>query len=1167
MADQLHIQLLGAPALSYHGESWTLQRREVRAMLFYLAARNAPVTRSQLLVLLWPDGGPDKVLKRLRETLAHLKAGLPLAEMLCTNKEQVWLDPQLVSCDAAEFTRMADETAQSLAKLPPNTFLPEPLYQRLAHMVNLWRTLHFLDGMNTPDSSEFELWHEEMDTTLRRQRQTRLERLAEHDLQLGNLAQAEVWLNKAIEIDPSNDLLHLNKLTLYERGGRAQAALAYLRQLRKQYESDGFDELPEALRQAEKRLVKLATRAEDLRPPLWNGRRLFQVPFVGRKMELEALQAAYRRGGVTLLLGEAGSGKTRLVQELHNSLEPAPRLLVMASRPLETDLPFQAFIDFFRAQVPVDEWRDLPRSWLAVMALLLPELNETFDDLPRQPAPLALAQPVLFEALLQSLRLLKRNQRVLLFFDDVQWSDETSLKALSYLCEHGFFDQNAAMVLACRVEVQPQALRHLAGVLRMRGMLQEIRLQPLPSGDVAELSRAILGRGLPDELVDRIAQSTGGNPLFLLESLRALEETHPNLEQLARQAALPVSVSMAAVIHQRREQLSADAQLVLTLAAVAGSAVDLSLLEEICQLKPERLAAALEELENARLLIPGDRQGAFQFAHDSVRDITLAELSPARRRMYHLRVGEALKKRAGAGTGAHAGLLALHYQEAGEWQPAFQAWLQAARYARTLYSYAEAFSGFHKAYELYQKLEPELTEDDLYRFLTGWLELAYSFGDAAMMQKITQECLAVGYRRKSPRLIAFGFLGKTSEADLTENVMEGHLALDEGLPFIQQTGDNFLMVRYHYHRGGFLMIDSRCEEAIHELEQGLALIPERDHPGLKERAANLSIRLTLAYLLNGNPARAYQEAESVLAMSRQIFNQTNTVRGLLVLGLTEMYGGRYRKALEHAMMALDLLAPEGSDRLRAMVMNLIAETSVALGHLDDTWDYTGRSLDVCARASYPRVKADALRIRGDMLRFFGRLPDAEEHYRQAYATSPGSYTGVQNLYRLGHFYALTGREEEGRRMLAQAGEICRAGGLVLFRLSVDTANCRLLWGAGKYAEATELASAVAEESHRREIYQPRIHAYINLIYMALRMERYDEVSQKALAVVRLTREAGNTPQELSALDMVIEALRKQGRDSRVHEERRAELIQAILEKSRSPDMRSLVEEYRARVKV
>ncbi len=1168
MPHRVRILLLGPPAIYKSERPLAIARREVRAMLYYLACQRGSVSRGDLIAHFWIDHPEEAARKRLRETLARLKSALPDEDTLLTEGEEVRLNPARFTSDVTEFLSLVDEVARPLAQSPAGVPLPEAVHQKMLRAVRLWRAPHFLSGARLPASPELEAWVYATERSLHAAYLRLLERLADHHLSSGSLEEALTWLQSAVAIDPINDALHERIIAVYERGGWHADALLYLQRLREQYAQEGFDGLPQALRLTEQRLREGAAVSHQAGAVRWPGRRAAQVPLFGRHDELEKLRAAYRRGGVVLLLGEAGSGKTRLVQELFRSLEPSPRLMAAVARPMESSLPFQPFIDMLRYQVSAEEWRALPRLWLSAMQVLLPELGVIFPELPSARMGDSLAQPLLFEAIHQTLLMLSRSQRLLIFLDDLHWCDDTSLNAAAYLVEHGFFGERGALVMACRLGEQPPALLELTAHLQPSGALLELPLGPLPAENAAEMARYVLERELPSALLERIQQNTGGNPLFLLENLRALLDFPVETAAFQPGDPLPIAGSLHAQVHQRLERLSADAQQVLTIAAVIGSEFRLDVLEQAANLNVERLASALEELERRRLLQPvGPLAGItqYRFSHDLVREIIHLELSPVRRRVYHLRVAAVLQQLPGAPDSTSAAVLARHYEEAGETQKAFSFWLKAGLHARSLYAQAEAFDAFKRAEQLLEQIEPAATDEEIFQLYSAWGEFGFNIANAAVSEHAAGAMLSAGFRRTSPLLIGWGYLGMAAAADLRDQAEQGLLALEQARGFLEQINDPLAWMLFHYRRGGFLAIQNRYGEAIQVLEQALGLAGDSFGAKYLEARTSIRYRLAITQNVNGWPAKARKQAETALEECRQAFNHAGGARAMTCLALSEHHLGQASRAAEHAEIALRMIAPMKNLRLGGMALFSRALARLSLGHLDEAWQDAALALEGSLAGGFGRIASQAWCIQGAVMQTLGQAEQAEALFRRGLAASPDTYAGADCLQRLGELLVSCGRIAEGLETLEQAIALCRKYELNLYLLAALVAKARALSRAGSLAEAVELANRVAAQASERELPIERLEVYLLLAEVALEDHRPDEANQKALLVMREARELSILRLEVEAAHIAARAAALMGRDSQPHRARLQELLGALEAHTHRPELRPAFENYAAKL--
>ncbi|HEX2093915.1 MAG TPA: AAA family ATPase [Longimicrobiaceae bacterium] len=263
---------------------------------------------------------------------------------------------------------------------------------------------------------------------------------------------------------------------------------------------------------------------------------------VGRCSELRRIAGHHReacagRGGLVLVSGPAGAGKTRLVREFAASLAGSgTEVLTGRCYDVQPAVPFGPFLDAVQALVRahgVAEVREATGSWAAELGKLLPEL-EGPSPAPRTTDP-AGEKRRLFEAIVRVLRPRAGTVR-LLVLEDLQWSDETSGELLDYL-GHAAEHERLLVLATYRTPgpADPSLPTPLLDRLRRAWRGREVALPPLSRDEVCRMLHLAVGTPLPGRLVDALYDRTEGNPLFVEEVLHTLVEGG-RLDELVRSA-------------------------------------------------------------------------------------------------------------------------------------------------------------------------------------------------------------------------------------------------------------------------------------------------------------------------------------------------------------------------------------------------------------------------------------------------------------------------------------------------------------------------------------------------------------------------------------------------------------------------------------------------------
>jgi predicted ATPase len=249
----------------------------------------------------------------------------------------------------------------------------------------------------------------------------------------------------------------------------------------------------------------------------------------------------------------------------------------------------------------------------------------------------------------------------------------------------------------------------LLGALRQDGRVLEIELGPLSEADVLALLQAAAGTerdAVTAEMAVRLHHLSEGNPLFAIEALRAdLHREDAQSDATATSdAALPGdllarSPRVRAVLTARLDQLGPRARELSECAATIGRAFSYDVLREAADLDEHELVPALDELWRRRIVREHPTLG-YDFSHDTLREAATQTLSPARARLLHRRVAQALEIVHAASLDEVSASLAAHYERAGVAERATGYYRHAARAASAVYAHRRAAALLERAARL-----------------------------------------------------------------------------------------------------------------------------------------------------------------------------------------------------------------------------------------------------------------------------------------------------------------------------------------------------------------------------------------------------------------------------------------------------------------------------------
>jgi tetratricopeptide (TPR) repeat protein len=408
-----------------------------------------------------------------------------------------------------------------------------------------------------------------------------------------------------------------------------------------------------------------------------------------------------------VICGEAGIGKTRAAAELAARAHDEGSLVLYGRCDEGLAVPYQPFVEALRslmAAVDVDELRDRLGGLAPELGRLLPELSGLGAP---APADAESARFALFEAVVALLEVTTARQRTLLVIDDVQWATPATLLLLRHVIRS---ERPLALLIVVTyrsTDLQPAGpLAQLLADLQRDNSSQRIALRGLDEQAISILLRAAVGPALADRaapLVARVHAQTAGNPFFVRELVAHLLES----DALAGASDGPVEAplkldipeGLRSIVCHRVARLSNPARQVMTIASVAGGAIDVALLDSVLPQHGEAFDA-LDEAVAAGLLAES-AAGEFDFAHALVRHAVYDNLSTARRLHLHRRLGEALEAR--GDTHEHVEVLAHHFAELaldGEADKAITYAIAAGHAATARLAYEDAAAHFQRGLEV-----------------------------------------------------------------------------------------------------------------------------------------------------------------------------------------------------------------------------------------------------------------------------------------------------------------------------------------------------------------------------------------------------------------------------------------------------------------------------------
>jgi len=694
--------LFGALRIERNGKARLLPSSITARSLFayLLLRRKTPHTRAALAGLFWPELDETRARRALSQSLWQVRRLFPgLLEAAAdsisvSSKACLWVD-------ADSFERMIKSALETAPRA-------SDARQKLEQALELYRA-DFLEG----DYHDWALLERER---LRELYLQALERLAGLEKAAGRFAKAIQLTLQLSRAEPLNEYAHREVMRLYQLLRQPEAALRHFELCRETLRQElNVGPESETLALAEE-IGQRADRSQPARETL------VPAPMVGREKDRTALipfvEGIFKKlGGLVLLEGEAGVGKTRLLQEVAREAEwRGAQVLWGHAREAQGLKPYAPLVEALHGGLSLlrvtQVQQVVERVWLQVIVPLLsphPALS------PLENAPgLAPAQEGarLVEAIVRLLEGWAEIVPLVILFEDLHWADADTLALLPALARrlgsHGIL-----LIGSYRGEearAHPQVWEAIQAV--SRGNLLERRvLSRLDETATGELIRRSLELARPAPLFEvRLFRETDGNPLFVLETLRALQDagllkredsggwSTPWDETTADYAELPVPPLVEKVITSRLEHLPDSLRQALNLMAALGVQFDFAALATVSGMEvPAILEVARELIRRAFLKETGN---GYRFEHDKIHQVVYEGVEPARRIQLHRQIAAHLAEARPAEFDA----LAVHFWRGEDWEQAARFNQEAAETAMRLHAQQEARTYLTRALDALDKL-------------------------------------------------------------------------------------------------------------------------------------------------------------------------------------------------------------------------------------------------------------------------------------------------------------------------------------------------------------------------------------------------------------------------------------------------------------------------------
>jgi len=675
------------------------------------------------------------------------------------------------------------------------------------------------------------------------------------------------------------------------------------------------------------------------------------TPFVGREDEVRLLVGRWEhvregQGQLVLLTGEAGIGKTRLVEEFRERIRAHPHTWIeCGGGPLFTNTTFHPVTRMLEQGLG---WNgdETPAERVARLEQALTRAGmKTSEAVPLIAEMLNLAPPEtylpltmvpeqkrsrLLAVLVQWVLGATRSQPLVVVMEDLHWIDPSTMELIEALAEQ---QATVPLMLVCTARPEFRA------PWPVRGHHSHVLVGRLNARQTQELVAGVISRaGLADDVVNAVIQRTDGVPLFAEELTRLM------LEGGGRQGARDIPATLLDSLSARLDRLG-PAREAAQLGAVLGREFSYELIAAVSRAPESQLQSALARLADAELIYARGRppEATYQFKHALVLDAAYAALLRSQRRELHARVAHTITGTFPGLAESHPEVLARHWAEAGEADKAVAAWKQAGQRAASRAAHVEAVEHLGAALELVRRGPEDAarSETELPLLLGLAVSLSASRGySVPEVGQVLAEARAICDRLGNVAglyavLIGIcNFYAVTGDLEAAEDAARRcqKIAAETGLAE-HRIQVEFVIGYLHYSKG-------ELAEARDCLERAARLYREHDGGKLTffsptdPLVESLSTLPIVLYAL-GETERAAAAADESLRHARARERPYELAYALAFRWVYDTMAGQFDDALRHAEEGLAVCEAGGYSTYRAIAQTTKGLSMGRLGRIDE----------------------------------------------------------------------------------------------------------------------------------------------------------------------------------------------------------------------------------------
>jgi len=740
-------------------------------------------------------------------------------------------------------------------------------------------------------------------------------------------------------------------------------------------------------------------------------------PIVGRDKELEQLQeylsdALDKNGRLVFLAGEAGIGKTRLVQELKNLTRDKNIYFLIGNALYQKDVdPYRPFVDAFQeyfnivdpnvGKARIKEVQKVSSKFAELLSTDIKDEDHRKVISKESTINLSNEKTRIFDTVSKLIINISKEKPVILCLEDLHWADEGSIYLLYYLARN--MQQTSMLILGTYrpeelipMEKEPHHLTEVLQRMNREKLFTTMDIQTLTQDDVSKMISSLLDKEeIPESFVKLIFKETQGNPFFVEEVVGSLledglidlddKEWHLKLDS----SKLKIPSTIKDVIMRRINRLDKDGIKVIEYAATIGDEFEIDVLSRSTGMEDEKLLDTMDELTEAKLIYEDlvSEDEIYRFGHAKIRDVTYERLSKFKKRHIHESVGNSLEELNKDNLDEAIHDLAYHFSKTKEYAKSFNYSVKAGDKTWSLYAATEALTYYKSALKALEVLEKEKKPThkewkmDVTAKIGNVYELLGKWDDALQHYLIALNC----------------------SEELDDAIKKAELSRNIG--------------NVHEKRGEY-------DKALSRYEFSLSYIKEKAD---KIETAKIYNSIGVVYWRKGEYDKAIEYCRKALKIAEQYSDRKEQAHAFNNIGLIFDVKGDYDTALENYEKSLELREEIGDLRGLAMSYNNIGTIYDYKGNYDKALEYHKKSLEIKKGMGDMRGSAASYNNLGIIYDYKGDYNEALIYYEKSLEIREmiGDQEGILMSYdNLGAVYYDKGEYDKAYEYFKKSLDIC-----------------------------------------------------------------------------------------------------------------------------------------------